>query len=52
MTIEDLAIYLKVKKRTIYDWLKRGKIPAAKVIGQWRFRREKIDKWIEHKIGG
>ncbi|MEW6170514.1 MAG: helix-turn-helix domain-containing protein [Candidatus Omnitrophota bacterium] len=52
MTIEDLALYLKVKKRTIYDWLKRGKIPAAKVIGQWRFRREKIDKWIEHKIGG
>ncbi|MBM3249151.1 MAG: helix-turn-helix domain-containing protein, partial [Candidatus Omnitrophica bacterium] len=25
MTIEDLATYLKVKKRTIYDWLKKGK---------------------------
>ena len=27
MTIEDLAGYLKVTRRTIYDWLKQNKIP-------------------------
>ena len=47
MTIEDLAHYLKVKRRTIYDWLKNKKVPASKVIGQWRFRRDKIDKWLK-----
>jgi len=46
MTIEDLAKYLKVKKRTIYEWLRLKKVPASKVIGQWRFRREQIDKWL------
>ena len=47
MTIEDLARYLKVRKRTIYEWLRAKKIPASKVIGQWRFRRDRIDKWLE-----
>ena len=47
MTIEDLAHYLKVKRRTIYDWLKNRKVPASKVIGQWRFRKDRIDKWLK-----
>ena len=47
MTIDELASYLRVTRRTIYDWLKHNKIPAVKLIGQWRFRKEKIDAWIE-----
>lgn len=47
LTIEELASYLRVKKRTIYDWLKKGKIPASKAVGQWRFKKEKIDAWLE-----
>jgi len=47
MTIEELAGYLKVTKRTIYEWLKQHKVPAVKLVGQWRFRRDKIDDWIE-----
>jgi excisionase family DNA binding protein len=47
MTIEELASYLRVTRRTIYDWLKHNKIPAVKLIGQWRFRKEKIDAWIQ-----
>ncbi len=47
MTIEELAGYLRVKKRTIYDWLKKGKIPAVKAVGQWRFRKKKIEEWLE-----
>jgi len=48
MTIEDLADYLKVTRRTIYDWLKHNKIPAVKLVGQWRFRKDKIDTWLEN----
>ena len=47
MTIEEVAKYLRVKRRTVYDWVKKGKIPAIKAIGQWRFKREKIDAWLE-----
>jgi excisionase family DNA binding protein len=49
MTIEDLSGYLKVTRRTIYDWLKNNKIPAIKLVGQWRFKKEKIDEWLEDK---
>ena len=47
MTIEEVADYLRVKKRTIYEWVKKGKIPAIKTVGQWRFKKDKIDAWID-----
>lgn len=49
MTIDDLAVYLKVTRRTIYDWLKHDKIPALKLVGQWRFKKDKIDAWLENQ---
>ena len=49
MTIDDLAQYLKVTRRTIYEWLKQDKIPAIKLVGQWRFKRDKIDAWLDDK---
>ena len=48
MTIDDLSEYLKVTRRTIYDWLKHNKIPAIKLVGQWRFKKDKIDAWIDN----
>ncbi|MCM8791726.1 MAG: helix-turn-helix domain-containing protein [Candidatus Omnitrophica bacterium] len=47
LTIDELARYLKVTRRTIYEWLKKKKIPAVKIIGQWRFKKERIDAWLE-----
>lgn len=49
MTIEDLAEYLKVTRRTIYEWVKHNKIPAVKLIGQWRFKKDRIDAWLDDK---
>lgn len=48
MTIEDLADYLRITRRTIYEWLKTNKIPAIKLVGQWRFKKDKIDAWLEN----
>ena len=50
MTITDLAGYLKVTRRTIYEWLKSKKIPAVKLVGQWRFKKDRIDQWLEEQI--
>ena len=46
MTIDEVADYLRVKKRTVYDWVKKGKIPAIKAVGLWRFRKDRIDQWL------
>ena len=47
MTIDEVADYLRVKKRTVYDWVKKEKIPAVKVVGLWRFRKDRIDQWMD-----
>ena len=50
MTIEDVAKYLKMKPQTIYTWAQNGKIPAAKIGKEWRFRRDIIDAWFNNHI--
>lgn len=46
MTIEEVARYLKLKPQTIYTWAQNGKIPAAKLGKEWRFKKSVIDKWF------
>ncbi len=47
LTIKELAKYLNVTERTIYNLLERGELPGFKVGANWRFRKEDINKWIE-----
>ena len=37
MTAKDVAIYLKLKERTVNNLAMKGKIPAVKIGRQWRF---------------
>ena len=46
MTLPQLAAYLNVRERTIYDWAQREVVPAYKIGGAWRFRRDEIDAWL------
>jgi excisionase family DNA binding protein len=46
MTVEEVADYLRVTKKTIYRLLEGNKIPATKVGRQWRFDKTSIDEWL------
>lgn len=48
-TLEEVASYLKVGKRTVYRLAAANKIPAFKVGGAWRFLRADIDDWIRQQ---
>lgn len=48
-TLDDVAAYLKVGKRTVYRLAAAKKIPAFKVGGTWRFSRADIDNWIKQQ---
>jgi len=50
MTLEEVAKYLKLKPQTIYNWAQDGKIPAAKLGKEWRFKKTIIDKWFNQYI--
>ncbi|HAX94060.1 MAG TPA: AlpA family transcriptional regulator [Bacteroidales bacterium] len=50
MTLEEVAKYLKLKPQTIYTWAQSGRIPAAKLGKEWRFRKSVIDRWFNQHI--
>jgi len=47
LTVRQVAGYLQVTERTVYQLAWAGKLPGFKVGNTWRFKREDIDKWIE-----
>ena len=52
MTLQEVADYLQLSKDLIYRLAQNGKIPASKVGSRWRFRRERIDRWMEDMAVG
>lgn len=49
LTLKEVAKLLKVAEKTVYTMAQRKECPAFKVRGQWRFRREDMDRWIEER---
>lgn len=49
LTVKELCQYIKMPKPTLYMFLRKGLIPAAKIGKQWRFNRDSIDKWMADK---
>jgi excisionase family DNA binding protein len=47
LTIDELAVYLKIAKSTLYKLVREGKIPSQKIGRHWRFRKGAIDNWLE-----
>jgi len=52
MTLEEVVDYVRLKKVTVYKLLEKGKLPGSKVGGQWRFKRDSLDRWIDEKMVG
>lgn len=46
LTIEEVAKYLRVSERTVYDWAQKGEIPAGKIGTVWRFKKSEIENWV------
>jgi len=47
MTIQELAVYLKIPKSTLYKLVREGRIPSQKIGRHWRFHKGAIDHWLE-----
>ena len=50
MTLQEAAKYLGVHPITIYRLLKETNIPAIKLGGQWRFKKDILDDWLAAKM--
>lgn len=45
-TTEEIATYLKVSTKTIYQWAELRKIPSRKLCGCLRFDIDDINEWL------
>jgi putative molybdopterin biosynthesis protein len=48
LTLAEAAAMLRIGERTAYDLARQGRIPAAKVGGQWRIRVRDLERWLDH----
>ncbi|MGO8983736.1 MAG: helix-turn-helix domain-containing protein [Terriglobales bacterium] len=49
MNIRQASQYLGVSPDTLYKYVNEQKIPAFKLGNRWRFKKSKIDDWMEEK---
>jgi len=47
LTIQELSLYLKIPRSTLYKIVREGKVPGQKVGRHWRFHKEAIDRWLD-----
>ena len=50
MSIKEAASYLELHESTIYRLAGNGEIPAFKLGGQWRFKKDVIDQWLTSEM--
>ncbi|MBL7067389.1 MAG: PTS sugar transporter subunit IIA [Candidatus Marinimicrobia bacterium] len=50
MTLNEVASYLRVSERTVYEWASKGELPCGKLGTSWRFKRSNIEEWVSHKL--
>jgi len=49
MNIRQASQYLGVSSDILYKYVGEQKIPAFKLGNRWRFKKSKLDQWMEEK---
>jgi excisionase family DNA binding protein len=49
MNIRQASQYLGVSPDTLYKYVGEQKLPAFKLGNRWRFKKSRLDQWMEEK---
>lgn len=52
LTTAEVATYLRLKERKVYDLVRQSQIPCSKATGKLLFPRESIDLWVMNHLEG
>lgn len=53
MNTREVAAYLRIKERKVYDLVAKRQIPCTRATGKWLFQKTLVDLWLlEHSEGG
>lgn len=48
-TVKQVAFYLRINPKTVYELVNSGELPGFKVGGSWRFKRADIKQWVDER---
>ena len=48
--VPELAKFFSVTEKTIWEWCKKGKLPAFKIGKEWKVRVSDLNRTINQKI--
>ena len=43
LDLQEVAEYLGLNKRTVYNLVRKGEIPGTKIGRQWRVKKDRLD---------
>lgn len=52
MDIRQAADYLGISPDTLYKYASESFIPAFKLGNRWRFKKSRLDDWMDQQSGG
>jgi excisionase family DNA binding protein len=52
LTVKEISDLLRVHRTTVYKLLRDGKIPSFRVGTDWRFRKDRIERWMAEACMG
>ncbi|SEL43531.1 helix-turn-helix transcriptional regulator [Halomonas daqiaonensis] len=52
LTTTEVADYLRLKERKVYDLVRQGAMPCVRVTGKLLFPRQSIDLWLMNHLEG
>jgi len=50
MGLAQAAAYLDVSEDTLYAYVKVGTVPAFKLGNRWKFRKARLNDWMDARI--
>jgi len=52
LSVDEIAVYLGIKRDTVYRWISERNMPEHKIGRLWKFRKEEIDEWVKSGRAG
>jgi putative molybdopterin biosynthesis protein len=50
LTTRELADFLRLNEKRVYQLIREGTIPHVKIAGKWLFPRQHIERWIDENV--
>lgn len=50
MTIDEAAAYIGQSQRWLYEALRRGEVPGARMGLRWVLSKRRLDEWLEERF--